>query len=413
MGKQKYSALLLSALLLTGCGAAKSPAQTPAIPAADMMQQDAEGKEADAGFSMAQYRFALELLRNVQRAKGQTNVMVSPYSVMQALSMTANGAANQTRTEMEQVLGNGISVNDLNKYLYTWRTEQPESDACRLHTANGIWINREVEQINHLFAEQVRNFYAAEIRKSAFDQKTLREINGFVKKETDGMIPDILKQLEPDATAVLVNAVGFESRWAVPYEKDKVCDGIFRNADGSESTVQMMTGSESDYLESDGAVGFLRDYDGQYAFAGILPPEDVSVQAWLDAQTPEDLIAMVAGRTDTSVTSVMPAFTADTDVQLEQILPDMGMQSAFSGAADFSCLSDTPMKIDEVIHKTHIEVDEKGTKAAAATAVVMQKNDAEMLGTEKTVRLDRPFVYMILDMNNELPVFIGTVQTLA
>ena len=89
------------------------------------------------------------------------------------------------------------------------------------------------------------------------------------------------------------------------------------------------------------------------------------------------------------------------------------MQSAFSGAADFSCLSDTPMKIDEVIHKTHIEVDEKGTKAAAATAVVMQKNDAEMLGTEKTVRLDRPFVYLILDMNNELPVFIGTVQTLA
>lgn len=410
MKNRSWTALLLAALMLTGCGAQHSlSTQTPAVPAADFMQLEPDGKETDIGFSAAQYRFALELLRNVQKAKGQANVMVSPYSVMQALAMTANGAANQTRAEMEQVLGNGISVNDLNEYLYAWRTNQPDSDSCRLHTANGIWINRDIEQINQLFVTQNQNYYAAEIRKAAFDQKTVKEINGFVNKATGRMIPEILSELDPDAPAVLVNAVSFEGKWAVSYEKEQIRDGVFHNADGSESTVQMLNGEESEYLESEGAVGFLRYYDGPYAFAGILPPEHISVQDWLDAQSSESLLAMIEGRQECAVMSVMPAFTADTDVHLEQILPDMGMPSAFSGSADFSCMSDTPMRISEVIHKTHIEVDAKGTKAAASTAVVMQKNDAEVM-PEKTVRLDRPFVYMILDMNTELPVFIGTVQ---
>lgn len=410
MKNRSWTALLLAALMLTGCGAQQSlSTQTPAVPAAEFMQLEPDGKETDIGFSAAQYRFALELLRNVQKAKGQANVMVSPYSVMQALAMTANGAANQTRAEMEQVLGNGISVNDLNEYLYAWRTNQPDSDSCQLHTANGIWINRDIEQINQLFVTQNQNYYAAEIRKAAFDQRTVKEINGFVNKATGRMIPEILSGLDPEASAVLVNAVSFEGKWAVSYEKKQIRDGVFHNADGSESTVQMMHGEESEYLESEDAVGFLRYYDGPYAFAGILPPEHISVQDWLDAQSPESLLAMIEGRQECAVMSVMPAFTADTDVHLEQILPDMGMPSAFSGSADFSCMSDTPMRISEVIHKTHIEVDAKGTKAAASTAVVMQKNDAEVM-PEKTVRLDRPFVYMILDMNTELPVFVGTVQ---
>ena len=414
MKRHTWCAWVLSAMLLSGCGAQRDPLtqSEPAVPAAEMMQLDVQGKDADAVFSVSQYRFALELMRAVQREKGQQNVMVSPYSVVQALAMTANGAANQTRTEMEKVLGNGISINDLNQYLYTWRMNQPADDSCQLHTANGIWINETIPQIKPLFAEQTRNFYAAGMKRAAFDKQTLREINQFVKKETDDMIPKILEELDPAAVTVLVNAVGFDAKWLEPYPSDKIKDGKFNNADGSESAVQMMKSTESDYLKSEGAVGFLRYYDGPYAFAGILPPEDVTLQEWLDAQTPESLIAMIAGREECAVSATMPAFSGGTEVQLETILPGMGMPTAFSAEADFSCLADGGMQISEVIHKTHIDVDAQGTKAAAATAVVMTRGADKVPKEEKTVRLDRPFVYMILDMHNELPVFIGSVNQL-
>ena len=411
MKKRVCAAVLLSLMMLSGCGARQSEVLRPSG-AADAVELYA--RASDGTFASAEYRFALELLRGALRTKENENVMLSPYSVLQALGMTMNGAAGQTRTEAENLLiGTGHTIEELNEYLYGWcGGQEPQNDACRLHTANCIWINEQIRNVKDTFLQQNENYYAAEIRRSPFDSSALREINGFVKKETDSMVPKILDRLDPAAMLVLVNAVCFDAKWASPYEKDQISDGSFTNADGSSAAVQMMTGHETEYLEQNGAVGFLKYYAGQYAFAGILPPADVTVQEWLDAQTEESLISMVSGRTAAAVTAVMPAFQADTSVQLETLLPGMGMPSAFSDSADFSALSDESLKIDEVVHKTHIDVGAAGTKAAAATAVVMTKGALEVTGEQKTVRLDRPFVYMILDMTNELPVFIGTVQTL-
>ena len=417
MKRTAWTAAMLAALLLTGCGASSSETAQTAKPesAAEITELSDTPAAPDAGFLVREYGFSLELLRTVLQSKSGENVMLSPYSVMQALGMTANGAAGQTRTEMENLLiGGGRTADDLNKALCGWRTGRPDEEgSCTLHTANGIWINGTEQDIKESFLQQNHAYYDAGVHGMPFDDAALRSINGFVKKETDCMIPKLLEQLDPAAQLVLVNAVSFDAAWAAPYDKSQIKDGSFTNADGSKATVQMMTGNEFDYLEQDGAVGFLRYYDGQYAFAGILPPENISVQTWLDAQTPESLCSMIAGRTAVPVAATLPQFSTDTEAQLETILPEMGMPTAFSDAADFSGISDDNLKIDEVVHKTHIDVTAEGTKAAAATAVVMTRGISAMQEPEqKTVRLDRPFVYMILDMTNELPVFIGTVQDL-
>ena len=417
MKRSAWTAAMLAALLLTGCGASSSDAAQTAVPepAAEITELGDTPAAPDAGFLVQEYGFALNLLRSTPETESGGNVMLSPYSVMQALGMTANGADGQTRKEMENLLiGGGRSVDDLNKALCGWRTGRPAEDgSCTLHTANGIWINGTEQSVKPSFLQLNQDYYAAEVHGMPFDDAALHSINGFVQKETDGMVPEILQRLDSSAQLVLVNAVAFDAKWAAPYEKSQIKDGSFTNADGSSKTVPMMTGSESDYLEQDGAVGFLRYYDGQYAFAGILPPENLSVQAWLDAQTPESLCSIIAGRTAQSVEATLPQFSADTSVQLETILPKMGMQTAFSDAADFSGISPNKLRIDEVVHKTHIDVTAEGTKAGAATAVVMTRGISAMNAPDvKKVRLDLPFVYMILDMTNELPVFIGTVQGL-
>lgn len=412
MKKRIWIPAVLSAVLLSGCGMQQGEVLKPA---AGTQTAEADARLADDVFTSAEYRFSLELLRSTLREKENENIMLSPYSVLYALGMTVNGAAGQTRTEAENLLiGSGHTVDELNEYLYGWRVSHPQEDeACKLHTANCIWINEKIRDVKDTFLQQNQNYYAAEIRRAAFDGAALRDINGFVKRETDSMVPKILDELDPAAMLVLVNAVCFDAQWAVPYEKAQIESAVFHNADGRKAAAEMMTGQEFSYLEQDGAVGFLKDYNGRYAFAGILPPENVSVQEWLDAQTGESLISLIAGRRTENVTAVMPSFSADTSVQLETVLPGLGMPAAFSDSADFSALSDERLKIDEVVHKTHIEVGAQGTKAAAATAVVMSKGATEVQSDEKkTVRLDRPFVYMILDMTNELPVFIGTVQGL-
>ena len=360
MKRITWTAAMLAALILTGCGASSSEmtadqTNSADTAAAEITELHDTPAAPDAGFLVREYGFSLDLLRRTLKAKAGENVMVSPYSVMQALGMTANGAAGQTRTEMEALLiGGGRTVDDLNSALCAWRTEHPEEqDACRLHAANSIWINGSEKQVKDSFLTQARKFYDSEIHGLPFDNAALKEINGFVKKETDGMVPKILDRLDPAAEIVLVNAIAFEAAWAQPYEKDQIENGSFSNADGSKHSVPMMAGTENDYLEHEGAVGFLRYYDGPYAFAGILPPENVSVQEWLDQQSAESLCAMIAGRTAEPVLAVIPQFSADTSAQLEEILPDMGMPTAFSAAADFSGITGDKLSISEVAHKTH------------------------------------------------------------
>ncbi len=349
-------------------------------------------------------------------AEDRKNTLISPLSVLYALAMTANGADGKTLSQMEEVLG--MDCQDLNGYMLSYFNHLPEGKACKMQLANSIWFKDDpMLEIRRDFLQTNADYYGAGVYKAAFDEGTKNDINNYVKKHTDGMIPEILDKIPENAILYLVNALSFEAQWDEIYEKDQVQNGFFTKEDGTQQDVQMMRAQEYRYLEDGLASGFIKYYKGRnYAFAAMLPNAGVTVQAYVDSLTGQGLQEMLANPEDTPVFTAIPKFESAYDVELSKVLQEMGMVDAFSWeAADFSRMGTyqadgVNICINRVLHKTFISVAEQGTKAGAATAVEMKTEGAAQMPEHKAVILDRPFVYMLIDCESNLPIFIGTMM---
>ena len=354
--------------------------------------------------------FALRLFR-ASNEKGK-NTLISPLSVLCALSMTANGAKGETREQMEATLG--MPIEELNLYISNYMNSLPNTEKYKLHLANSIWFTDDERfTVNEDFLQINADYYGAGAYKAPFDDSTLEDINNWVKKETDGMIPKVLDEIPPEAVMYLVNALAFEAEWAEIYNEYAVSDGTFTKEDGTKQSVEFMYSDESTYLEDDKAIGFKKYYkDRKYAFVALLPNEGVSVDEYITSLDGESLNALLSNAKNTSVSAKMPKFETGYDVEMSKVLQSMGMIDAFDGnKADFSGLGTSSagnLRINRVIHKTFISVAEKGTKAGASTVVEVTDESAPM--EVKRVFLDRPFVYMLVDCENDLPFFIGTMM---
>ncbi len=355
--------------------------------------------------------FAVRLFQKALDAN--ENTMISPVSVLYALAMTANGAKGDTLAEMEAVLG--TSISDLNAYLKAYMDALPNGDKYKLSIANSIWLtNDERFTAKPNFLQTNADYYGAGIFQVPFNDATCRDINNWVKKNTDGMIKEILDEISPYAVMYLVNAMAFDAEWKDIYKDTQVCDGVFTTEDGDEQKVEMMHSEERYYLEDENATGFIKHYaDSKYAFVALLPKEGMSVAEYIQTLTGEGIASMLANPRQTSVQATMPKFESEYSVEMSEILKAMGMQDAFdSQTADFTGLGTSTagnIFISRVLHKTYIAVDERGTKAGAATVVEMA-DGAAMIEEVREVVLDRPFVYMIIDCEANLPLFIGTLM---
>ena len=364
--------------------------------------------EADAA---AVTDFAVRLFQSSME-EGE-NTLISPLSVLCALAMTANGAEGETLAQMEETLG--LSMDKLNAWIHTYMSQLPENKNYKLSLANSIWFTADERfTVEQDFLQTNANYYSADIYKAPFDDSTLKDINTWVKENTDGMIQNILDEIPRDAVMYLVNALAFDVEWQDVYFENQVWDGIFTTEDGTERDVELMHSSESRYLEDGSATGFIKYYkDGAYAFAALLPNEGVSVADYAASLSGEHLHEMLSNPTDATVTTTIPKFEAEYSVEMSDILTGMGMTDAFDWTcADFSGLgasTEGNLFINRVLHKTFIGVDERGTKAGAAAVVAA--NDGEVAPADiKTVTLDRPFVYMLIDCETNLPFFIGTMM---
>lgn len=232
------------------------------------------------------------------------------------------------------------------------------------------------------------------------------------------MIPEILNELRKETMMVLVNALALEAEWAEIYTDSQVWENqIFTTGDGVEQPVTLMYSSEFRYLRDEGAQGFLKFYKGgRWAFAALLPDEGVRLEDYLASLTGERLRQVLADAEETEVHAAIPKFKSECAVELNESLKAMGMTDAFeAGLADLSGLGVSeqgPLFISQVLHKTYIEVDERGTKAGAATAVIADAG-SDMPGTVPEVYLDRPFLYMLVDTGTNLPAFIGAVTDMS
>lgn len=398
---KRLTAIFLIAVLLCGCGSTQPENLAQEVPERVVCLAEKPNCAVQAT------DFALRLLQKSQK-EGE-NALVSPLSVLAALGMTANGADGETLSQMEEALG--MAPEELNAYIYSYMQSQTD----QLKLANAIWLkDSDRLTVEESFLQSNADYYKADIFRAVFDDAALTQINGWVESRTDGMIPKILDRMDSHAVMYLVNALAFEAEWEESYEVHQVRDGIFTTEAGDEQEIKLMASTESWYLEDENATGFLKYYkDRHYAFAVLLPREGISVSEYAASLTGGQLQKILKNPTEAVVRAALPKFQTEFEAELSDALKSMGMTDAFEESkADFSRLGhskDGNLYISRVLHKTAITVAEEGTRAAAATAVEMLAG-AAFNPDIKFVTLDRPFVYMLIDCEENLPFFIGTLM---
>ncbi len=368
----------------------------------------------DESFIASNADFSLKVFK--KSIKENENSLISPLSIMLALAMTANGADGQTKKEMEELLGGKIKLDELNEYLYSYVKNLPSDKKYKLKIANSIWFRDNESQltVEKDFLQTNANYYNAATYKSAFDNQTVNDINNWVKKNTDGMIGKILDEIDKNTVMYLINALAFDAEWDTIYEKQSVKDSIFHAINGSVRSVEMMSSKESQYIDAGKATGFIKNYkDGKYSFVALLPNEDIDINEYIASLTGEDFMLAISNAESATVSAQLPKFSFEYSIKMNDALSLLGMPTAFDkNSADFSKIGSSTngnIFIGNVIHKTFISVDELGTKAGAVTKVEMNTTSAPNMNI-KYVKLDRPFVYAIIDNTTKLPFFIGTVM---
>ena len=414
--KKRLLALLLTlsitTISLTGCGSK--------IQATNLMEEKKPANPVKMTSisetnTITATDFAVRLFQ--QAKNGEENTLISPLSVLPALSMTCNGAKDETRFQMEQTLG--MPVDKLNEYLYSYIHHLPNEKDCQFHLANSIWLRDAKDFIvDDIFLKNNAKYYDAGIYQSAFDDQTLADINNWVAAQTNDMIPTILDQIDSDAYMYLINALSFDSKWSSIYESSSVSNDVFTTENGTSQDVEMMHSSEYEYIEDENVSGFLKPYSGySYAFVALLPKEGIPLTEYVNSLTGEHLHHLLTTVEECPITAGIPKFETEFSIDLIPPLQTLGIHDAFDkDLANFSGMGsfDSPWErlyINSILHKSFFSIGEKGTKAGASTIVGMEKSASSINPEEaKEVILDRPFLYMIVDYENRFPIFIGTAD---
>jgi len=371
---------------------------------------------ANEKFRKAATDFSIDLFKEVSKAdaaKGRRDsVLISPDSVATALAMLVNGAGGATLDEMKAVLGGDMDPADYCSYLAGLNDRLESKKKIIFVQSNSIWARKGAITAKKSFLQKNKNYFDADFYVAPFNSETVRDINNWVFNNTRNMIPEVINRLSEDDKLVLINTTVFEGKWAVPF--DSTAKEEFTNADGSKKSVTMLKErSRYNYFTMDGARCFERRYrGGSLAFVGILPPEGVSVDSFIQDMSGSGFRAAWKSRESKEVVLTMPEFKYDYKTELDPVLKDMGMVTAFTDSADFSKMGTPPTKVDKVLHNTHIELDRYGTKAAAVTTVVMKDSSMPMEQELIEIRMNRPFVYAIVDVATGIPLFIGSIKKL-
>lgn len=352
-------------------------------------------------FIYSQHEFAVEILKQNFENK---NILISPLSIKLALALVLNGAESETKKQIEKALG--LTSDELNKELYKYVSNLSSEE---LHIANSIWIKDAKDfTVKEDFLQTNADYYNAGVFKEPFDKNTVKKINFWVKENTDKMIDGVIDEIDPLTIMYLINALAFEAEWSDPYMNNDVADGTFTSISGEKQDAKMMCSTEYSYLEDENVTGFMKKYVySKYAFVALLPQNDIS--EYITSLSGENIKNILDNKTSQAVICKLPKFSYEYSKTLNDTFVNMGITDAFdSFKADFSKISHTPLYISRVIHKTYIEVNQKGTKAGAVTAVEMNCGSA-MMDKPKEVILDKPFLYMIIDTESNLPIFIGAL----
>ena len=368
---------------------------------------------------------AISLLKNTLDTP---NAVISPVSVAIALTMAGSGAKDKTLDEFQKILGS--SMSGMQGFVESYLNTVNSNPDLGINLANSVWFNAQKGRlnVNSRFEELCKNRFHADIFKEEFASATADRINKWISDKTDGKIEKVLEEIPDEAVAYLINTVLFEAEWAGNYtSRDVVPNFLFTTADGRKQSVTMLKSVEPVNDTVNFKLGkteaLIKDYKNGYKFVAMLPNEGVSIEKALESLDGQEFVNAVTKKNVNEngeflvgihpLIVYLPKFESECKFTLAETLKAMGMTKSFSSRdADFSDMATSSrgnIFINEVFHNTYIKLDEKGTKAAASTAVEMFDECAsEPPETTKELRFDRPFIYVIVSPEG-IPLFAGTV----
>jgi len=360
--------------------------------------------------------FGFELFRNVFEQESENdNIMVSPLSVSLALAMTYNGANGETKTAMEKTLKMyGLTPDEINKSYSNLVTELQSLDPrVLLEIANAIF-HRNDFQVENDFVSTNQNYYDAKVDALDFNSpNAVKTINNWVADNTNDKIKSILQSISDDQVMILLNAIYFKGEWQNEFDKDDTEDLPFFTENGIPVRVPTMQKTdEVRYADNDLFSAVELPYGtGNYSMYLFLPHEENSLEDVVDHLDEENWSNWINGFANSGdVDLEIPKLKYEYEIKLNDVLSDMGMGVAFGSGADFTGINKNGrLYIDYVKHKTFIEVNEKGTEAAAVTSVVV---GVTSVGPPQNIqfKLNRPFFYAITETETGAILFMGTVK---
>lgn len=359
--------------------------------------------------------FALDLYRVLFST--DSNIFYSPYSISAALAMTHAGAEGQTEQQMAEALHYTLAqtqlhaaFNALDQALLS-QADDADQQAFRLHIANTIW-GQQGHSWLEAFLDTLAQNYGAGLRQVDFGKaEEARElINEWVREQTEGKIEELLPpgSVDGQTAMVLTNAVYFKAAWKHGFAEEATKDRLFTLLDGSQVTVPMMwQHGELGYADSPGVQILELPYAGDEMSMVILLPQEHTFESFVRSLDAQELNGLLDGLERKGVALSMPKFRFTSEFELKDALMELGMVDAFGSYADFSGMDGTrELFIDQVYHDAFVAVDEAGTEAAAATAVVVARKGPSLV---QQVNINRPFVFLIRDIETSTILFFGHV----
>lgn len=343
------------------------------------------------------------LMEHFTKIKKGENIVLSPMSVIILLGMLADAVAGRTRDEIVKIIENNSSYDELMSLLA--QIQKTVSDGGSLMSSSAVCVKDDISSfINEGYEEHLKEIFDGKLFTSG---NIVKDMDIWLKEKTNGMIENATDESMNQMFASLINAIAFESKWMENYEEDDIHEGNFNNANGTISEVQMLESSEDMYIEDDFFTGFVKPYKNEnYAFMALLPKRKKSASFILRALKQIDFSKLFREATYETVYVTMPEFKCDFGENLIDFCRRLGIHTLFTPEADFSPMSSEWMKVDSIMHKAHIEVDRCGTKAAVVTMAYVVAGCSPNIHF-KSVYLDRPFVYAIMNTEMGLPVFTG------
>lgn len=396
-------------LLVTAC-------VNPFAKPISLEKRQAEASGVDARIVKASNESGMQLHRQLVQTEQnkKRNIFISPTSISLALAMTYNGSMGETQTAMAKTMGwQGMSPDEINRGNQKLISLlQQSGKGVQVHIANSLWA-RNGKPFHRDFLKTNQAFYDAKVTELDFNSpKAPDTINDWVSKNTNGKIPKLIESINPMEVLILMNAVYFDGKWKKEFQPSATKEENFKLQDGSTKQVQMMAQTGTyEYLQEEGFQAIRLPYgDGQMDMLVILPDESSSLDAlhdklWVDQSRWHQPFRQSQGEIK------LPRFKLEYGEQLKEPLKAMGMTLPFDQVkADFSGMAPVPpnLFISAVTHKTFVEVNEKGTEAAAVTSVHMKTASAP-IDTPFRMTVNRPFFFAIEDRQTGAWLFVGSV----